>query len=231
MNTKKISCFLPCRKGSERVLKKNIKPFASYSFGLVEVKLKQLLQVKSIDEIFLTTNDDEILDYAVGLCESRITLHKRSEELSSSQTSTDMLIGHALDLIDEGHILWTHVTSPFLNAGLYEEIINRYKQVLSNGYDSLMTTTELYSFLWKNGKPLNYDRTIEKWPRTQTLEAIHEVNSGAFLASVDIYKNLNDRVGSNPFLYPLNKLNSHDIDWPEDFIVAECMAEKGLVTT
>ena len=77
---------------------------------------------------------------------------------------------------------------------------------------------------------MNYDRTIEKWPRTQALQPVHEVNSGAFLAPASVYYELNDRIGASPYLYALDKLISHDIDWPEDFAVAESLYDKGLVT-
>ncbi|MFC3701994.1 cytidylyltransferase domain-containing protein [Reinekea marina] len=229
MKKNKLSCFLPCRKGSERVERKNIKPFAGNEYGLIQVKLYQLLGVKSIDEIVLSTNDDEILSYVSGLNESRIRVHNRVEDLSSSATSTDSLVAHALDLIGDGDILWTHVTSPFIRFKHYEKIIEKYYESLDEGYDSLMTTTELYSFLWQGEKPLNYDRKLEKWPRTQTLKPIHEINSGAFIASTNIYKQCRDRIGYKPLLYPLGKLVGHDIDWPEDFAIAECLVEKGLL--
>lgn len=225
----KITCFLPCRRGSQRVPDKNVKLFAGSKNGLVEVKLKQLCAVKDIDEIVLSTDDERILDYAGTLRDTRIRLHHRSDELASSAASTDSLVAHALKLIPEGHILWTHVTSPFVNARHYNSIIACYREKLLMGYDSLMTVTDLQGFLWKDGLPMNYDRAIEKWPRTQTLSPIQEVNSAVFFAPCIVYRNLDDRIGKTPYLYPLNKLISHDIDWPEDFVIAECMATQGLV--
>ena len=58
---------------------------------------------------------------------------------------------------------------------------------------------------------------------------VHEVNSGAFIAPSTMYRELNDRIGVRPYLYTMNKLKSHDIDWQEDFIIAETLLEKGLV--
>lgn len=229
--TNKITCFLPCRAGSQRVLRKNIKPFAGYEHGLVQIKLRQLLEAEMVDEIVLSTNDAEILSYAESLRESRLRLHHRVEALSSSATSTDQLVAHALELIPEGHILWTHVTSPFVTAMQYGEVIQTYFEQQRYGYDSLMTTTAIHGFLWQDDQPMNYDRTIEKWPRTQTLKAVHEVNSGVFLASSDLYRELDDRIGLRPYLYQIDKFTSFDIDWPEDFVIAECLVEKGLVTT
>lgn len=225
-----VSCFLPCRAGSERVPKKNIKPFAGISHGLIELKLRQLLACTAIDEIVLSTNDEAILAYANSLGNARIRIHHRDPALATSLTSTDALVAHALALIPNGHILWTHVTSPFINTAVYESLLDSYFSALQQGYDSLMTTTELHGFLWQDGRPLNYDRTIEKWPRTQTLKSIHEVNSGAFIASTDIYRERDDRIGAKPYLYSTSKLVGHDIDWPEDFLMAEALAEKGLVS-
>jgi len=227
--SKKVTCFLPCRQGSQRVPKKNIKPFAGFEFGLIEIKLKQLLASTRIDEVVLSTNDNAIIEYAQGINDARLNIHRRVDALALSSTSTDDLVAHAASLIVEGHILWTHVTSPFINEEKYDEIIDNYFKHLNNGFDSLMTTTEIYSFLWQDGAPLNYNRSKEKWPRTQTLEPVQEVNSGAFLAPVSVYNELDDRIGSSVYLHPLDKLVSHDIDWPEDFIIAECLVEKGLV--
>ena len=67
-----INVFLPCRKGSQRVPKKNIKEFAGFKNGLIEIKLKQLLECKKIDTIYLSTNDEEILAYAESLNQNRI---------------------------------------------------------------------------------------------------------------------------------------------------------------
>jgi len=223
----KFTCFLPCRAGSQRVLKKNIKPFAGFEFGLIHIKLKQLLASKFLDEIVLTTDDEDILAYAQSLNEPRIRLHKRVASLASSFTSTDQLVAHALELIPNGHILWTHVTSPFITEKHYNQIICVYLDQLDAGFDSLMTTTAIHGFLWQHEQPINYDRKIEKWPRTQTIEPVHEVNSGVFLAPTSVYRTLDDRIGHRPYLYNLDKFTSYDIDWPEDFMIAECMAEKG----
>lgn len=225
-----VSVFLPCRKGSERVPKKNIKPFAGYEQGLVELKLSQLLACQAIDEVVLSTNDEEILDYAATISSSKLRIHKRADVLCTSQTSTDALVAHALDLIPDGHILWTHVTSPFINAAVYDAIIARYFAALQEGYDSLMTTTLIHGFLWNEQAPINYDRQQEKWPRTQTIAPVHEVNSGVFLSSAANYKVLDDRIGNRPLLYPLDKITAHDIDWHEDFVIAEAIAHNGLAS-
>lgn len=224
-----INVFLPCRKGSQRVPKKNIKEFAGFKNGLIEIKLKQLLECKKIGKIYLSTNDEEILEYAKSLNQDRIILHKRAEYLSSSETSTDELVAHVLELIPEGDILWTHVTSPFLNANVYEDIIKKYQEVKKLGFDSLMTTSVVHGFLWNKKGPINYDRSKEKWPRTQTIEPLYEINSAVFLANAEIYRTLNNRIGNNPYLYEFDKIIGFDIDWEDDFKIAEAMMKAKVV--
>lgn len=224
-----IKCFLPCRKGSERVPYKNTRPFAGYCQGLLELKLNQLLAVAEIETVVLSTNDEEILGFGEGLNHPKLQLHKRIDSLALSCTSTDQLISHALNLIPDSHILWTHVTSPFITSKDYQSIIEAYLSCLESGYDSLMTTHKIQGFLWDENKPINYDRALEKWPRTQTIKPIYEVNSGVFLSHASNYQQFSDRIGNKPKLYTLDKIKSFDIDWLDDFAIAECIAKSGLV--
>lgn len=228
MPSDRVSVFLPCRKGSVRVPHKNIRPLASYMHGLIEIKLRQLLATTEIAEVVLSTNDGELIDFANSLGAARLRVHRRSESLAGDETSTDALVSHAHELIPDGHILWTHVTSPFLNSEGIASVIRRYFEALTEGYDSLMTVTAVHGFLWNAQGPVNYDRLKEKWPRTQTIQPVFEVNSGAFLSSAENYAVLNDRIGNRPFLYETGKIAGFDIDWEHDFSIAECMIEKGI---
>ena len=226
----KVSCFLPCRAGSERVPKKNIKPFASFKKGLIEIKLQQLNVCDQVDQVVLSTNDEEIISYANALSLKKLKLHIREEHLSNSATSTDELVKLAHDITDGEHIIWTHVTSPFYNADLYGSAIQKYFSALSEGYDSLMSVKELRSFIWSDNGPLNYDRSIEKWPRTQTLKPLYEIDSGVFINSKKNYESMDDRIGRKPYLLVSPGNSGFDIDWPEDFALAESMLTNGVAS-
>jgi len=228
-NEVKCIAFLPCRKGSERVKQKNTRRFADVDDGLISIKLRQLLTVAEIDEIFLSTNDEKIIEYAVELNEPRIIIDRREEELCSSATSTDSLIKYVSENIANSVILWTHVTSPFISAKIYSAAIANYcEQVLCGEFDSLMTVNQIQKFIWNENSPVNYDRGVEKWPRTQTLPALYEVNSGIFMAHTDVYRKLGDRIGEKPYLMKIHDLVSFDIDWEENWIIAEQMYLKNI---
>jgi len=216
-----ITAFLPCRAGSERVPEKNTKTFAGVKGGLLVIKLNQLLQTKLLDRIVLSSNDSKVLEIGFKLSD-RIIIDERPEHLALSSTSTDDLINYVPQIIKEGNVLWTHTTSPFLVPEIYDKAISIYLKNLDEGLnDSLMTVNRLQTFLWNEKGSFNYDRSIEKWPRTQTLPELFEVNSGMFINSVENYKKLKDRIGSNPFLMNTKGYTSFDIDWPEDFVLGE----------
>lgn len=216
-----ITAFVPCRAGSQRIPKKNTKVFAGVQGGLVEIKLKQLLNVSLIDKIILSTNDPEVIAIAKGI-DKRIIIDERPEHLATSETSTDDLINYVPSIITQGHVLWTHVTSPFLSSEVYQTAIETYLEDINLGsHDSLMTVNKIQTFLWDENGSINYDRKKEKWPRTQTLKEIYEVNSGMFLNSIKNYIRFKDRIGDSPILYKTEGYFSFDIDWPEDFKLAE----------
>ena len=216
-----ITTFLPCRLGSERIPNKNTKDFSGVKGGLLTIKLKQLLSVKLIDKIILSSNDPEVLDIGSKLSKE-IVLDERPENLALSSTSTDDLIKYIPSIISEGHILWTHTTSPFIDKNLYNEAILTYVKKINDGNnDSLMSVNKIQSYLWFENNSFNYNRNKEKWPRTQTLKKIYEINSGIFLNSIENYLKFDDRIGLKPFLMQIEGYPSFDIDWPEDFNLAE----------
>lgn len=214
-----VTVFLPCRAGSQRVPKKNTKDFAGIKGGLLIIKLNTLLKVKSISKIVVSTNDQEVIDIAKGFNNSKIFIDKRPDYLASSETSTDDVINYVPTIIKDEHILWTHVTSPFISAETIENGIQVYLN--DKRYDSLMTVNKIQTFLWNENGAINYDRDVEKWPRTQTLPSLFEINSGFFISSRTNYLELQDRIGEKPYLFVTKGFESVDIDWPDDFVLAE----------
>ena len=220
--TGSVNVFLPMRAGSERVPKKNTKSFAGMKGGLCKIKLQQLIASEFIKTIFVSTNDADVMQISSGFRSRKIKVISRPDELASSLSSTDDLIRYVPEIMPDGHILWTHVTSPFIGPDVYDQTIETYLQNLDR-FDSLMTVTKLQKFIWKDNAPVNYDRSVEKWPRTQTIDPLWEVNSGVFIASKAIYENKLDRIGDKPYLYELNDEIAFDIDWLTDFRMAEAM--------
>lgn len=222
----KISFFLPTRKGSERVINKNTRPFAGIEGGLVENKIKQILAAKRIDEIIFSSNDEKCLEVAQKYTsDSRMKIIERPEELCLSSTNLQDLICYVPTITDAEHILWGHVTTPLAGAEEYDKAIEMYLSKLNDGYDSLVGVTELKNFLLnKEGQVINNTTDIP-WPRTQDLDVLYEINHTIFLAKRDVYIEQKNRLGKKVLLHVMDEICSKDIDWEDDFRIAEIMFE------
>lgn len=222
--SEKIAFFLPTRKGSERVKSKNTRPFAGIEGGLVENKIKQLLATKHIDEILFSSNDEMCIAIAEKYAsDSRLRIIPRPNELCLSTTNLQDLICYVPTITNADHILWGHVTTPLVEAKVYDTAIEQYLSKITKGYDSLVSVKELKNFLLNQEGKLVNNTTDIAWPRTQDLEPLYEINHAIFLAKRSVYTEQKNRIGQKPLLYIMDEIHSKDIDWEEDFKIAEIM--------
>ena len=221
----KFAFFLPTRKGSERVQNKNTRTFAGIEGGLLKLKLNQLLEVDRVHDIIVSTNDSETIEIAQSFNNARIQVIERPEALCLSSTVIEDFINYIPTVVNADHIFWVHATAPFADKQVLENALDVYeKEVIGeNNYDSLLSVTKVQQFLWsaKENKCINHDREQVKWPRTQDLEPLYEINHAFYINSRENYLKFNDRIGVKPYLYEFDKIHSFDIDWNDDFQLAE----------
>lgn len=220
--------FLPTRKGSQRVPYKNTRSFAGFQGGLLENKLLQLLDSIEIDEIILSTNDEECIRIAEPFRRrtEKIKIIPRPESLCLDSTNLQDLIAYVPTITDADNIIWGHVTTPIANGIVYDDAIRSYYSNLNKGYDSLISVMEFRNFLFNSKGRLINNTTNLPWPRTQDLAPLYEINHVLFIANREIYIKENNRVGSHPYMYVMNKIQSLDVDWEEDFLIAEEMYKR-----
>ncbi len=225
--------FLPCRAGSERVRDKNTRPFADHPQGLLGIKLDQLERTRGFDAIVVDSNDPRVLEIAARRATTwsgpaTLEVRERPDELGRSTTTTDSLIRYALTTIDCEHLAWTHVTSPLMTPELYAAALAAFRTRDPAVHDSLLTVTPIRSFVWQDDdgrspRPVNYATQPLRWPRTQDLRPLFEVNSALFVVPRAIGQERGDRIGRCPRLHALDPLHALDIDWEDDFHLAEAV--------
>jgi len=217
----KITALVPCRAGSQRVKEKNIRPFGESS--LIEIKLKQLLNLPNLDKIIVSTDDEKVIDVVKLMSNDKIQIENRDKYYASNECSNDEFVKYFADNLNiDGLLLWTHVTSPFCDEKVYERAIDYYLEN-KDDCDSLVSVIPLKGYVWKkNGEPLNYDfEKNGRWPKTQDIEASYLLNSAIFILPMQLMKEKKDRVGNKPCYFEMNDLESFDIDWEDDFKLAE----------
>lgn len=218
---KEVTALVPCRAGSERVPNKNTRPFSTSS--LIQIKLEQLSLVSQISRIIVSTDDPLVIEACDGFDGSKVEIHHRDPALASSTTTTDELCEYFASNLEYEHLLWTHVTSPFVTKQVYEEAIEKYFAGIAAGNDSLIGVKKTQEFVWRSDlSTVNYDIESQgMWPRTQSIEPLYIINSAIFLASRDVMKTYKNRVGNSPIIYEMGELASFDVDWEADFQAAE----------
>ncbi len=94
-------------------------------------------------------------------------------------------------------------------------------------YDSLFTVNRMQTrFYREDGSAVNHDPNVLL--RTQDLEPWLEENSCLYLFTRESFARTGARIGAAPMMYETPKLESVDIDEPEDWIMAEALARYGL---
>jgi CMP-N-acetylneuraminic acid synthetase len=223
-NDDKIVALIPARAGSERVNLKNIRPFAGFNGGLLELKLRQLALVDDLNEIIISSNDPVVLDFASCFShevDSRVTAIERPDELGRSSTPMSAFISYAATLRDSGVMLMTHVTHPLVTSTVFTDLIAAWRVAETMGHDSLVTVTKLHKFIWSKNGPFNYDSSVEKWPRSQDIMPLFEINHAAYFIQFVRMRELNDRIGKAPRFHELPEALSMDIDWEDQFNLME----------
>ncbi|VEL98579.1 CMP-N-acetylneuraminic acid synthetase [Alteromonas sp. 76-1] len=225
LNNISYNVLVPCRRGSQRIKGKNTKDFADVEGGLLALKLRQLGESKYIDTIIVSTDDEVVLEIANGVKASiskEMIIEERPAKFATSDR-LDEFVEYVSQIMPQGVCIWTHVTSPFFGSEQMDRMIEKYNSEVVNGdCDSLFTVTKEQTFTWDSkGQCISHDRAQNKWPQTQDLPPLYFANSAAFVIEKNLMIAINDRIGENPYMYEVDKMSGFDIDWPEDFILAE----------
>ena len=209
----KIKALAAVRGGSQRVVNKNIRPFAGSS--LLEIKLNQLKRIPNIDGIVVNSNDDKMLEIASNMgCE----VVKRDEYYASNQVSMSEVYRNMAENVNADVIAYINATNPLLNDRTIVQAIENYKKNISQ-YDSLNSAHLIKEFLFKENLPINYD--LRHQPRSQDLPDISALNFAINIISREKMIECKNVVGYKPNIYIIDEVEATDIDNPIDFDFAE----------
>lgn len=211
---KKITAIIPVRKGSQRVINKNIKNFYNDK-SLLHIRIELLKKISQIDNIIVTSDCEKMLSVAK---EYSVNTDLRPKSLASSDCCPSDFYEYLGKICPTEHLMYSPVTTPCLQKDTVEKILDIYSS-LNFKQDSLATVTEIKEKMWLNGSPYNY--VYSKEPSSQDLPDIFYLNFCSCLIPKDKCIELKNVVGKNPFLYLVNKIESIDIDTEDEFELAK----------
>lgn len=220
---KKLIALLPMKGNSERVKNKNMRDFNGAP--LYHAIMKSLLASKYIDKVVINTDSAKITEDAITTFGDRVMIIDRPAEIQGDMVSMNNIIAYDLSLCDGEHFLQTHSTNPLLKTETIDRAIEIYFDNLDK-HDSVFGVTRLQTRLYdKDAQPINHNP--QELLRTQDLEPLFEENSNFYIFSKQSFADSGEkRIGVNPKIVEVNKLEAVDIDEPEDFELAELLYKK-----
>lgn len=216
----KIVALLPMKGNSERVPNKNLKLFNGKP--LFHVIIDKLITSKYINKVIINTDSDLIADSAINAFKDFVYINKRPKNIQGDFVSMNKIIEYDLNNSVSDIYIQTHSTSPLLSIKSLDSAIGKMIRK-STDFDSIFSVTKIQTrFYNKKGVPFNHDS--KELLRTQDLEPLFEENSGFYIFTKDSFKNAdNKRIGLNPLMFEIDKIEAIDIDEPSDFIIAETL--------
>ena len=207
----KIVSFTPIKLNNQRTPGKNIKPFYDGT-PLIHFILKTILQVPRIDEAFVFCSDEAILPYLLP----GIKFLKRPKSLDLDSALRSDLIREFMRLVDADVYIMSHATSPFVSVETYDKCLDA---VLLDNYDSAFAAKKHLNFFWQNNAPLNF--SLNSTPRTQDLTPIFSEVTTPYIFKKEVFKEFGGAISENPFICEVSELEATDIDYPQDFLMAD----------
>lgn len=209
----KVVSFIPIKLNNQRLPGKNTmllegRPLCDYIF-------KTICEVDGIDERYVYCSDEAIKPYIP----SGLKFLKRDPYLDGFQVKGLEIIERFVKDVDADIYVLTHVTQPFTKSS---SISNALKKVVSGEYDSAFSAVMLQDYMWKDGRPFNYD--MKNIVRTQDLDPIYMETGAFFIFRKEVFTELGQRIGNKPYIYEIDQFEAVDIDTAEDFEFAKAVA-------
>lgn len=223
----KIYAIVPIKHISTRVPGKNYRDMNGKP--LYYYVIDTILKSKYIDKIYIDTNSNIIKNGVNELFSKymdRIVIYDRPVNLHDGSISTNVLLENIIDdlKLDADYYFQTHVTNPLLKSNTIDNAIESF---INTNNDSLFSVIKHQTRLYdKYGNDYNHNR-YNLIP-TQDLDPIYEENSCIYIFPVSTLKKYNARIGGNPILFEMNKIESQDIDLEDDFVLTRELMKLNL---
>lgn len=212
-----ITALVPIKQESERLKNKNFLDFCGQP--LYQIVLDTLQGMDEITQIIIDT-DSKIIKEDCSPRYSKAIIIDRPPHLIGNEITMNSIIEYDLSQVQGEYFLQTHVTNPLLTVKTIRASIKNYFDMLST-YDCLLSVQQIKKRAYDNyGNPMNHSN--DKLEQTQVLPPINIENSNIFLFSrTSFFTSNKSRVGKRPQLFPMSSVESIDIDYEEDFLLAK----------
>ncbi len=216
-----ILFIIQARMNSQRVSQKMTKPFCGSD--LFQIGIKKLLKCKNIpkENIYASVCERELIDTAKRYS---LNIFNRSEESANNDDSVQKIYEWH-DKLPFKYVIKTNLCSPLLKTETIESFVDQF---LNQEEESLFGVIEQKDYFWDSKGKL-----ITPWPKDQTIMNTKAVEA-TYKAAHVLYASRMDIISESRFmgdfeveggikLFPIDELESFDIDYEWQFEMAELL--------
>jgi len=213
----KVTALVPIKSNSGRLKDKNFLSFCGQP--LYRIILDTLQKTDVIESIMINT-DSAIIANDCSERYSKVIIIDRPAHIRGDEITMNSIIEYDLTKAKGEHFLQTHCTNPLLSGKTIKYTVRKYFDNLEK-FDSLFTVQAVKKRVYDcEGKPINHSNS--KLEQTQNLPEVLIENSNIFLFSRTSFINGGcSRIGLKPQMFLMSNVEGVDIDYAEDFMMAE----------
>ena len=204
---RKSICFIPIKKHSSRIKKKNFKKIGDLS--LYEILLNKMLKMRNdFDEIIVDTDSKEIINFCK---KKKIDFLIRPKKFTHTLITGNDLMKRWLKIKPNFYYYFhIHVTSPFVKI----ETIKKALNILKKNGNSVFTVIAEKEKYWYKGKPINHNDKL--LTRSQDLSPVYKDTTCLYGITKKEFKKNFSRIGKKPIMIETDKIESLDINEMDD---------------
>ena len=217
--------FTIIKEHSERLPNKNFLDLGGlpiYKHLLYELRGKEVYLDTDSKKVIKECHEDKNLHHVIA--------YKRRKKFIDLENSEKFGVSPALLMVenflnkyvedDDEIIITPHVTSPFIKMKTIKKAVKK----LGDKFDSVCSVTMHKEFAWlkyENGKysAINFNPDVVE--KTQNLPPIIMGNGAFFIFTKKTFIRYNNRLGKNPYYFVLSMPESIEIDYQEDYELAQ----------
>ncbi len=207
--------MIPARMGSQRLTKKNLRQINGKS--LVEIAIEKCKRAECFDEVWVNSEDDEILEIAE---KNDVKSYKRESLLADNISTSEDFIFDFLRNVSCSHVIQVHTIAPLLD---YKEVKDFSSAFIKSNADVYLAGIEEQIECIYQKNPINFSYSektnsqdlspimritwsITGWKSSSFLEARKTKGFGTYNGKIEIH--------------PVSKISGHVIKDEKDLEIA-----------
>ena len=224
----KTYAFIFARKGSKGLPGKNKKLLCGKP--LICYSIETAKQCQFIDDIFVSTDDEDIIEIAT---EQGVNVIKRDEHLTGDKSPEWLSWQHAVDYVEKRHGTFDRFISLPTTSPLRSEVDVKaaYQKLNDTGADVCITVTPSHRSPYFNMVSFASEDSVrltnagESYSRRQDVPDVYDITTVAYVSSPAFIKKANKLFDGRVTAVVTPKERSVDIDDNIDFILATALLE------